>query len=201
MTQPAEQEGHDKRHCGANKRQGEGTCTRPAGWGTDHAGFGRCKLHGGSTPNQSRAAQLVKLESDARTLFGKIAPEAAPVENPLEMFAAFAGRVMAWLDLMDSLLSDVDSARYRGATAEQIRGEVVLYERAMDRANAVLSAYARLNIDERLAVIAQRQAAMVINGVNAALAYLGVTDDQEREARRIVARHLRSVGDAADGGA
>jgi hypothetical protein len=199
MTEPAELEGHDKRHCGANKRQGEGTCARPAGWGTDHAGVGRCKLHGGSTPNQSRAAQLVKLESDARILFDKVAPEVVPVTNPLEAYALFAGRVMAWLNLMDSLLTDLDSARYRGATAEQIRGEVVLYERAMDRANAVLSAYARLNIDERLVVIAQKQANMVINGVNAALTYLGVTGDQEREARRIVARHLRAVHQADEG--
>ena len=32
--------------CGARKKNG-GTCKRPAGWGTDHAGQGRCKLHGG----------------------------------------------------------------------------------------------------------------------------------------------------------
>lgn len=36
--------------CGAKKRQGDGACQRPAGWGTDHVGDGRCKLHGGSTP-------------------------------------------------------------------------------------------------------------------------------------------------------
>lgn len=33
--------------CGATKRQGPGICRRPAGWGTNHAGDGRCKLHGG----------------------------------------------------------------------------------------------------------------------------------------------------------
>lgn len=33
--------------CNSRKRQGEGLCTRPAGWGTDHPGQGRCKLHGG----------------------------------------------------------------------------------------------------------------------------------------------------------
>lgn len=198
MTEPAEQEGHDKRHCGANKRQGEGTCTRPAGWGTDHAGYGRCKLHGGSTPNQSRAAQLVKLESDARVLFDKVAPEVVPVTNPLAAYAVFAGRVMAWLDLMDSLLSDIDSARYRGATAEQIRGEVVLYERAMDRANTVLLSYAKLNIDERLVKIEEGKAAMVVDAVNAVIAYLGATGGRAAEARRVAARHLKLVGEAEE---
>lgn len=33
--------------CGARKRNGEGVCQLPAGWGTDHPGTGRCKLHGG----------------------------------------------------------------------------------------------------------------------------------------------------------
>jgi len=38
-------------HCEAKKKQGDGTCTKPAGWGTDHVGFGNCKLHGGASPN------------------------------------------------------------------------------------------------------------------------------------------------------
>ena len=32
--------------CGAANRRG-GTCGQAAGWGTDHPGTGRCKLHGG----------------------------------------------------------------------------------------------------------------------------------------------------------
>jgi len=32
--------------CGAKTRAGT-SCRRPAGWGTDHVGEGRCKLHGG----------------------------------------------------------------------------------------------------------------------------------------------------------
>jgi hypothetical protein len=35
--------------CGAKTRSGT-ACGRPAGWGTAHAGEGRCKLHGGSSP-------------------------------------------------------------------------------------------------------------------------------------------------------
>jgi hypothetical protein len=39
--------------CGARARSGK-PCRRPAGWGTEHAGYGACKLHGGSTPNAAR---------------------------------------------------------------------------------------------------------------------------------------------------
>jgi len=35
--------------CGARTRSGE-PCRQAAGWGTDHPGVGRCKLHGGATP-------------------------------------------------------------------------------------------------------------------------------------------------------
>ncbi len=48
--------------CGAQKRQGEGVCTRPAGWGTDHAGYGSCKLHGGSKPIKSGRYSKTKRE-------------------------------------------------------------------------------------------------------------------------------------------
>ncbi len=38
------------RICGARTKQelSNPVCTRPAGWGTSHAGAGRCKLHGGA---------------------------------------------------------------------------------------------------------------------------------------------------------
>jgi len=35
--------------CGARTRAGP-PCRRPAGWGTDHVGEGRCKLHAGCSP-------------------------------------------------------------------------------------------------------------------------------------------------------
>lgn len=37
--------------CGAKTRSGT-PCNQPAGWGTDHLGEGRCKLHGGSSPGR-----------------------------------------------------------------------------------------------------------------------------------------------------
>lgn len=56
----------DSRYCGAKKRQGEGTCKRPAGWGTEHPGTGRCKLHGGnnrSKPGNKNAVTTGQYET------------------------------------------------------------------------------------------------------------------------------------------
>jgi len=51
----------DGKVCGAKKRdrgpgQKRGRCLLAAGWGTDHPGIGKCKFHGGSTPNHIKAA-------------------------------------------------------------------------------------------------------------------------------------------------
>lgn len=43
------------RYCEARTRKG-GLCKREAGWGTGHVGRGRCKLHGGCSPNAERGA-------------------------------------------------------------------------------------------------------------------------------------------------
>lgn len=187
-------DGHGSRPlCGAKLRQGGGTCRRPAGAGTPHSGTGRCPKHGGSTRTQVVGAERQQVEAEARRLFDKIAPDVVPVDNPLEAYAQFAGRVMAWLALMDALLGDLDSPRYKGVTAEQIRGEVLLFERAMDRANTVLSSYARLNIDERLVRVNEQQSALVVAAVEAGLAAIGVTGTDAFTAKRAVARHLRAL--------
>lgn len=192
MTGAVGRDGHDRPKCGAKKRQTEGLCERPAGWGTPHPGFGNCKLHGGSTRTQTVSAERQLVEAEARRLFEKVAPEIVPVDNPLEAYRMFAGRVMAWLALMEQLLADVQSPRYRGATSEQIRGEVVLYERAMDRANAVLGTYAKLNIDERLTRISEQQADILVAVLRAGLQAAGVTPQQRELAHAAFARELRA---------
>ncbi len=182
----------DKPLCGAKKRQGDGHCTRPAGWGTDHAGAGRCKLHGGCAPSGRKAGALKLVEQQARELFGKVVPEIVPVDNPLAAYADFAGEVMAWKKLMASLLEDLSTVAVTSEfQGEQIAGAVQLYERSMDRANTVLSSYARLRIDDRLAAISKQQADMVMRAIEAVITLLGATGDRATEARTVAARHLR----------
>ncbi len=78
-------EGRDSSKCGGATRgvRGGGKCTRPAGWGTDHVGVGRCKLHGGSTPNHVVAAQRV-MAAQAVATYGiksDLPPTAALLEE------------------------------------------------------------------------------------------------------------------------
>ena len=50
---------HGKKYCGAKTRAGT-PCRRPAGWGTDHVGEGRCKLHGGKSTGAPKGNQNAK---------------------------------------------------------------------------------------------------------------------------------------------
>jgi hypothetical protein len=187
MTAGESPKGHDKRLCGARKRQGVGTCRRPAGWGTDHVGAGHCKLHGGSTRDQKMSAT----EEMARRELAQIG--IAPVDNPLSELAQVTAEVVAWKNVMAAKVNDLSSLRYSTEGGEQLRSEVALWERALDRCEKFLTAMARLDIDERLARVTERQAEQVSKALTAALAELGLSAEQQRDARTKVARHLRAV--------
>lgn len=185
----------DKPKCGAQKRQGAAgdTCTFVAGWGTDHVGFGRCRLHGGNTRNQRTAAQAQKVDAEARQVLATL--DVAPVDNPFTALSLLAGQVLAWQKAISAIVNDLgDRVRYEGASgSEQLRAEIALYERAMDRTGHVLGMIAKLNIEDRMARVTERQADALVSALEAGLAAAGVTGSAADDARKVAARHLRAV--------
>jgi len=184
-----------KPKCGAQKRQGAPgeTCTFAAGWGTDHVGTGRCRLHGGNTRNQRAAARAEKAEQDAHRLLAQL--DVQPVADPFAALSRLAGQVLAWQEAISGIVNNLgDRVRYEGgAGAEQLRAEIALYERAMDRTGSVLGMIAKLNIEDRMARVTERQADALVSALEAALAAAGVTGPQADDARKAAARHLRAV--------
>jgi hypothetical protein len=192
MTVVDHADGHDDSYCGARKRNGNGTCTQAAGWGTDHPGIGCCKLHGGSTPKQIVGAERVRAEREVRAVLAEL--DVQDVADPISGLLRLAGQVLAWQEATAALVNELDSVRVKTANGvEQLRAEVALYERAMDRAASVLAAIARLNLEERLARVTERQADAVIAAIDAALAVVGVSGERAVEAKQAAARHLRAV--------
>lgn len=169
-----------------------GTCRRPAGWGTAHVGVGRCKLHFGNTRESNNKAVEVKFERAVKTAIGKL--EITPIMDPLTEMAKLAGEVVAWKDAIADHVSFLEDIRYDGEkSGEQIRGEIVVFERALDRCNTVLATMAKLNIDERLAQVSEMQAQMVADALSAVLREMGLDPTQQREAKTRVAEKLRLV--------
>jgi hypothetical protein len=83
--------------CGAAKRNG-GKCQRMAGWGTEHKGIGKCRLHGGTAPSHNaRAAAL-----DAYDFLG-VPIEMNPLDALLWCIKIRAGEVKWLSDRMQEL--------------------------------------------------------------------------------------------------
>lgn len=152
----------------------------------------RCRFHGGASPRAKAKVERDRVEGELRELASTLA--APPVDNPLEALSALAGEINAWKDFLAEKLTELNTLRYSGEHAEQIRGEVVLYERALDRAVSVLTSIARLNIDERLAAIGEVQAAMLEGAMEAALTALGLSLEEKTRAWDAAAAHLRLAG-------
>jgi hypothetical protein len=181
--------------CGAKTRQ-EGaapTCSLSAGWGTDHPGTGHCRLHGGNTPAQKTRARKIQADKEARAVLAEL--QVDPVEDPLTALAQLAGQVLGWQKATAVLVNRLgEEIRYEGrAGAEQLRAEVQMYERAMDRASTVLSTIARLDIDGRLARIEETKAQILMDAVQAGLAAIGVIGEQADKVKQVMARKLRAV--------
>ena len=137
--------------CGARKRQSEGTCKHPAGWGTSHPGDGPCKLHGGATTHVARASRARLLEASVRGELARI--DIHPVDDPVLAIRAVVGEELAMLDLCRAKLVEVTESwtRIDNLGAEDVRAAVTVYERALDRAERGLAKLVSLGIEARVA--------------------------------------------------
>lgn len=150
-----------------------------------------CRMHGAGAPAvRARAAERVA-ELDALAAFGKL--KIQPVENPLAELSLLAGEVLAWKQVMAERVTNLQALRYQGMAGEQIRAEVVLFERAMDRCVSVLGVIARLNIDERLMQISRVQGQTIVSILHAVFADLELSPSQAATAHLSVPSRIREI--------
>jgi hypothetical protein len=208
MTGAENTGGHD-RYCGANKRQGEGCCKRPAGWGTDHPGMGRCKLHGGSTPDHKNAAK-VEIARRAVVTYGlprEVTPDVALLEEVHRTagHVAWLGEVVAGLE-QDELVFGLAEVVDKGAgefpgidqTAKSAPSVWLdLYQRERAHLVRVSKAAIDAGIAERQVRIAEQQGQMLAKVINRVLDALDLTGEQKARVPEVVPRILRSISSAA----
>jgi hypothetical protein len=78
-------------------------CHRPAGWGTQHQGEGRCKLHGGNSPTHKKGVERERARAAVVT-YG-LPKDVDPTTALLEEVQRTAGHV-AWLAVKVQGLSE-----------------------------------------------------------------------------------------------
>lgn len=168
-----------------------------------------CASHGGKAPQVRAAAARRVAEEQVRRGLARL--DIDPIDDPFVELSKLAGQVVAWKDALADKVNQLtgggcsncgdgggegDRIRYEamGAGTEQLRAEVALFERALDRCGSVLGLIAKLNIDDRMARINERQADAVIRAIDAALASAGVNGPAAVAARQVAARELRAAG-------
>jgi hypothetical protein len=157
------------------------------------SGLDVCRKHGGKTLEQLRADGQARLvEADAAKALARL--DAPPVVNPFEELARLAGQCVAWKDSMGGKVNELTSIRYEGGIGtEQLRAEIAVWERALDRCLAALSAMARLNIESRLAGIRQATLTMLEEALTAALQQSGLDVYEQNKARQEFQKRIRVV--------
>jgi len=182
---------------GGRSRTTGAPCQRAAGAATTHTGHGKCKSHGGNVPGAAAKSERALADAMAREWFGE-AIKAVPVEDPLRALKMLAGECLAWKDTCSGFLRELSDVEYTSdVIGSQVRAQVLVWERALDRCEHVLTSLARLKIDERLARIEQDKADMVIRAMEAALKAAQVPAERVPLARRQFAAQLRVIDGAA----
>jgi hypothetical protein len=106
--------------CGAKTRAGA-SCRRPAGWGTDHVGEGRCKLHGGASPIKTGRYSTV-----ARRRVRDLAAEYAADPEPLSLLQDLALLRAVTADYLERAGENLEAP----AVADLLEGVSRVVERA-----------------------------------------------------------------------
>ena len=174
--------------CGAKTRSG-GSCRQPAMQGSP-----RCRMHGGSSPQARKRAQLRLAERQALAVLER--EGIPPMTDPLTALQQLAGEALRLKDYFGERLAALEQLRYEGRAGEQLRAEVALFERALDRAQKFALDLAKLNLEDRLVRLSEAQGRMLAQCVEAALQACGLEDRLDLRAE--IAQQLRLATPTAE---
>lgn len=189
--------------CGAKLPNRDGTCRAPSGRGTEHPGWGRCKVHGGATESHAAAAAMAQATATAQ-LFG-VPRDIDPITGMLETYH----QTMGILDAVEAMCMQLLPAEVVwGVVKEKRVGEgeeggdgesltptereyapginiwVKLLAEWHDRAFSEAERILKVGLDSRRVELAQSHvAAMVAILLSPDLA---LSDDQRRAAARLL---------------
>jgi hypothetical protein len=174
--------------CGAQTKGGS-PCQRPAGWGTPHPGFLRCKLHGGCSPGGIAAADRARAIANGSRYIAEV--DIDPARAMLSAVRLAAGIRQSYLDAMAEA---GDDEKKQGALMAEVRSSNrELWQAAKACSDA--------KVAERLVWMAERQASMlaaaIADGLEQAFGDLATPERQATFARVTRAR-LESLEGSAE---
>ena len=183
-------------------RQGGGHCHAVAKRGTEPPA---CKDHGanlGSLTSQHAAARVVEGRQADRLVIilaehGEKFLDPDPIGNPLTELLELAAEMKAFKEVLRQVASYLFSQeRIRSAhdkVGEQLRAEIMLYERAQERLAKILIDISKLGIEAKLAGLEDTQIDMIDRALTAALTAAGLDLVAQQDAKVVLRRELMRV--------
>lgn len=167
--------------CAARTRSG-GACQRRAGWGTPHLGYGRCSVHGGSTPSHRKAAALDAAMSEAAAM--GVGLEVQPHEALLHCVFLAARQVHVLSNQVRQL-----------ADGELLDGQLLhptirAQQDSMDRLARLSKLALDAGIAERQVRIVEGMAERLATVIQAVVGDLALTAGQRARLPEAFARHM-----------
>jgi hypothetical protein len=149
-------------------------------------------MHGGKLPQVQRAAARRLAEAEIRSSIAEQGYEL--IDDPLASFRQLVSETVAFKEFAASHVAKLGEqlTGYDKDEQEYLRAVLTLYERAMDRAGKLLHDWVRLNMDERLVAVTERQAELIHKVITFTLRDLGA-DPNEEATRTALGRHLRAI--------
>jgi hypothetical protein len=162
--------------CSAKSKQtGERCKQRPIPGGTV------CRFHGGAAP---------QVEAAADALVAELWPGLAgmePVKDPVDLLARTAGAIEHMAEVMGGRVNELQGKVAGGRDLTQLRAEVVLLDRLLDKLLKAGDGMARLGIAERHVELEQQRVVLVTAAFRAAVGVLQlVPADRDLVVRRFL---------------
>lgn len=156
-----------------------------------------CYRHGGAAPQNRRAAENRLAEVQAAKTIEELAdaPPMASITDVYDWLLQIAGTAKTWSEILQTRVAKLqklgdESNAFMGT---QIKADVMLFERALDRSAKLGEALVRLDLEGRKQALDERVVGQLVSVLRLVLGDLNLTDEQAMVAELMVPKRLKEV--------